>query len=276
MPLCERWGDRSSSESVAAHSAAFGPVLDCACRSGFRSSPLRIVARCERSGPPVGTIRSSREFFTASTTSSGYSPLQFFTDKRRSVHHHQITTSAAEFAGPFAVAIARWADRGKTLGPRLNILVPVTGTTTSRHGAEMAIALARAARGSLTALHFTPRSAPAVVRSWQRQIGAAVAPLTSAEAVLREIVRLGDLYGVAVKSAVRSAGAPEDAILGQIATGQHNLLVMGVSPRPGDQLFFGKTAAALLEKAECSLMFVVSEQFMAVPKEDRQPERMRA
>jgi hypothetical protein len=42
--------------------------------------------------------------------------------------------------------------------------------------------------------------------------------------------------------------------------------VMGVSPRPGDQLYFGQVAAALLEQADCSLLFVVSERLTTVPE----------
>jgi nucleotide-binding universal stress UspA family protein len=34
---------------------------------------------------------------------------------------------------------------------------------------------------------------------------------------------------------------------------------MGVSPRPGDQLFFGDVAAEVLERAGCSIVFVSSE-----------------
>jgi hypothetical protein len=59
---------------------------------------------------------------------------------------------------------------------------------------------------------------------------------------------------------VQSAGTSQDAILRQIKSGGHNLVVLGVSIRPGEQLDFGQTAAALLDRAECSLMFVVSEQ----------------
>ena len=33
---------------------------------------------------------------------------------------------------------------------------------------------------------------------------------------------------------------------------------MGVGRRPGDKLFFGETAAALLDDSECSLLFVAS------------------
>jgi hypothetical protein len=42
------------------------------------------------------------------------------------------------------------------------------------------------------------------------------------------------------------------------ASRKHNLVVMGVSRRPGEKLFFGDTAAALLEKSERSLLFVAS------------------
>ena len=171
--------------------------------------------------------------------------------------HEQITSTAVEFAGPFAIAIARGIDRQEKVGTRLNILVPVTGTPVSRHGAELAIALAQASRGSVTALHVAGgRRAP---RSWRRHLGAALAPATSADAIIREVVRLGDSYDVEVKTAVRNSRRPQDAILRQIEVGGHNLLVIGVSPRPGDQLFFGEVPADLLERAECSVVFVASE-----------------
>jgi nucleotide-binding universal stress UspA family protein len=38
----------------------------------------------------------------------------------------------------------------------------------------------------------------------------------------------------------------------------HDLIVMGVSRRPGDNLFFGDTAAAVLENAPASIVFVAS------------------
>jgi len=33
-------------------------------------------------------------------------------------------------------------------------------------------------------------------------------------------------------------------------------LVMGVSRRPGDRLFFGDVAAEVLQRAKCSVLFV--------------------
>ena len=49
------------------------------------------------------------------------------------------------------------------------------------------------------------------------------------------------------------------AIIREIRGGHYDLLVMGVSPRPGEQLFFGEVPAELLERAPCSLVFVASE-----------------
>jgi Kef-type K+ transport system membrane component KefB/nucleotide-binding universal stress UspA family protein len=180
------------------------------------------------------------------------------------IFHEQITRSAVEFAGPFAIAIARGIDRQETLGAPLKILVPVTGTPVSQRGAELAIALAQASQGSVTALHVAGRQRGP--RSWQRRVGAALAPATSAEAVIREVVRLGDHYGVEVKGVVRSVRTPQEAILRQLEVGGHNLLVMGVSPRAGDQLFFGEVPAELLGRAECSVLFIASEPSTSGPK----------
>jgi nucleotide-binding universal stress UspA family protein len=50
----------------------------------------------------------------------------------------------------------------------------------------------------------------------------------------------------------------DDAILGEAKRRKHNLIVIGVGRRPGEKLFFGDTAANLLEKSENSLLFVAS------------------
>jgi nucleotide-binding universal stress UspA family protein len=147
--------------------------------------------------------------------------------------------------------------------------VPVTGTPVSRQGAELAIALAQASRGSVTALHVD--GGQRRPRSWQRHVGAAIAPMSGADAIIREIVRLGDPYGVEVKGAVRSARTPQEAILRQLEVGGHNLLVMGVSPRPGDQLFFDQVPAELLDRSLCSVLFVASEPPTSSAAAERSP-----
>ncbi|MGH8137986.1 MAG: cation:proton antiporter [Steroidobacteraceae bacterium] len=173
----------------------------------------------------------------------------------------QITRSAAGFGGAFAIAIARARHRRAAAGPALNILVPITGTSIARDGAELAIALAQASQGSVTALFVaSPARKPA---AWRVQFSAALAPENSADAAIREIVELGEHYGIEVQGVIRRVRATENAILRQIESGKHTLVVMGVSPRPGDQLFFGDVAAEVLERAGCSILFVSSEPLTA-------------
>jgi Kef-type K+ transport system membrane component KefB/nucleotide-binding universal stress UspA family protein len=174
-----------------------------------------------------------------------------------------IAQSAAGFSGPFAVVVARREHRsGRTRAP-LKILVPVSGTSISRRGAELAVALAQASRGSLTALHIAGRSAGRA--PLHKRLGALFArhedldEEPSHNPITEEIVQLARAYSVNVRSAVRNHREAETAILREIAAGRHDMLVMGVSPRPGEPLNFGDVAAALLERAECSLVFLATE-----------------
>src|SRR6202011_3267469 len=77
-------------------------------------------------------------------------------------------------------------------------------------------------------------------------------------AILKEIVQMADRYDVRVRTAVHADVAPDEAILAQAKKGGHDLIVMGVQRRPGDKLFFGDTAAAVLEKSPTSLLFLSS------------------
>jgi K+:H+ antiporter len=70
---------------------------------------------------------------------------------------------------------------------------------------------------------------------------------------------MGKAYGVEVKGTLRSRRPAENAIIREARGGNYDLVVMGVSPRPGEQLFFGDVPADLLERAPCSLLFVASE-----------------
>jgi Kef-type K+ transport system membrane component KefB/nucleotide-binding universal stress UspA family protein len=169
----------------------------------------------------------------------------------------QITRSAARFGGAFAIAIARGAHRREPLAAALNILVAVSGTRVSRQGAEVAIALAQASRGTVTALYVS--NTPRLSLPWRQRVGRAIAPRTAADAAVREIVELGELYGIAMSARIRNVSATQNAILKELQSGQHDLLVMGVSPRSGDQLFFGDVAAEILERAECSVLFVSAD-----------------
>ena len=78
------------------------------------------------------------------------------------------------------------------------------------------------------------------------------------DALLKDIVALGETYDVDAKTAVRSEKLADEAILKEMAKRKHNLIVMGVERRPGEKLFFGETATAILEKSDRSIVFVVS------------------
>jgi len=170
-----------------------------------------------------------------------------------------MTRSVAAFGGSFSIAIAppSVADAPEAL----DILVPISGTSTSRDGAELAIALAQASQGSVTALYVTNPSRRSW--TWRQPFGTALVPESSAAAAIRQIVELGEHYNIEVRGIIRSDRATEKVILRQIETGRHSLLVMGVSPRPGRQLFLGDVAAEVLPRAKCSILLVSGEHLQA-------------
>jgi nucleotide-binding universal stress UspA family protein len=140
---------------------------------------------------------------------------------------------------------ARGQQREQPLQGGLSILVPVNGTEVSRRAAEVGIVLARAGNVPLTALYVTAGGKNKRSRQYD-------------EAILEDIVALAKAYDMGLRTAVRSDAAADEAILKEAAHGRHNLIVMGVGRRPGKKLFFGDTAAALLEKSECSLLLMAS------------------
>jgi len=164
---------------------------------------------------------------------------------RQDQFHDDVASLAAGFDGPIVVVDARKEHVENPLHGKLSILVPVNGTEPSRRAAEIAIALARASKAPLTALYIAAGGKKK--RSQQYE-----------EAILKDIVELAETYEVNLRTSVRANVATEEAILEEMARRRHNLVVMGVGRRPGEKLFFGDTAAALLEKSGSSLMFVAS------------------
>jgi len=164
---------------------------------------------------------------------------------RQDQFHDDVASLAAGFDGPIVVIDARKEHVENPLHGKLSILVPVNGTEPSRRAAEIAIALARASKAPLTALYIAAGGKKK--RSQQYE-----------EAILKDIVELAETYEVNLRTSVRANVATEEAILEEMARRRHNLVVMGVGRRLGEKLFFGDTAAALLEKSGSSLMFVAS------------------
>jgi len=184
----------------------------------------------------------------AEEAKKGYDLLIIGLDKtvaRKNEFHDDITKLAAGFDSPLAVADARDVHRDEPLAGKLSILVPVNGTDVSRRAAEVAIVLARASKAPLTVLYVTPGGKKKGSGQYE-------------EAILKDIVELGETYELTLRTAVRADVTPDEAITKETTRRRHNLVVMGVGRRPGEKLFFGDIAAALLEKSEHSLLFVAS------------------
>ena len=76
-------------------------------------------------------------------------------------------------------------------------------------------------------------------------------------AVLKDIGSLAERYEVDVRSTTRANVAPDEAILRESKRG-YDLIVLGVSRRPGETLFFGNTAAAVLDRSGTSNLFIAT------------------
>ena len=173
------------------------------------------------------------------------------TSKRSKEFHESVTSLALGFEGPLAITATRGDLLEKPDG-KLSILVPVNGTEPSRRAAEVAITMARATKASLTVLYVAVRT------NGKRGTRRSLQTRRHEEAILKDIVAIADGYNMNIHTAVLTDKAADEAILGEVERRKHNLVVMGVGRRPGEKLFFGDTAAALLEKSERSLLFVAS------------------
>jgi nucleotide-binding universal stress UspA family protein len=173
---------------------------------------------------------------------------------------------ASGFDGPLCIVVKGFGSTGRmpALQAGETILVPVNGTDASRHAAELALAMARPNRARVKALYIAheekPTSRHASI-SHRRE-----------EAVLKDIVQLGERYGVAVLTAMRMQGAAGEAIRKEAARGVA-LIVMGVTQRPGDELFFGDTAATVLRKCRGPIVLLTTGR---VQRDDAEQEARRS
>jgi nucleotide-binding universal stress UspA family protein len=157
------------------------------------------------------------------------------------------------FEGPVVVVNAH-VSNGKDIRERgARFLLPVNGTEVSRRAAEVALTLARASDAHVTVLYVT-RAAPSDSR---RKTGPRKVSRRNEQAVLKDIAALAARYDVAVRSTTRSKVAPDEAILREAKRG-YDLIVLGVSRRPGEALYFGNTATSILDHSSTSNLFVAS------------------
>jgi Kef-type K+ transport system membrane component KefB/nucleotide-binding universal stress UspA family protein len=132
------------------------------------------------------------------------------------------------------------------------ILIPVNGTEASRRAVEVGLTLARASHAKVTTLYITRPSGRGLGGAARRRV-----TRRDELAFLEDIEDLADRYEVDVHSTTRADMAPDEAILRELKRG-YDLIVVGANKRPGDRLFFGDTAATILDRASTPKLFVAS------------------
>jgi nucleotide-binding universal stress UspA family protein len=132
----------------------------------------------------------------------------------------------------------------KTIG----VLVPITGTDVSRRAAEIAFSLGKGA--TVTALY--------VEQKGRTKGGSERLSRSQARTILSDIAEMASHYNVKIETRRVSNIRPANAILNEAKSGAHDLIVMGVSRRPGEKLYFGDTPTAVLPKSPCSLLFLAT------------------
>jgi Kef-type K+ transport system membrane component KefB/nucleotide-binding universal stress UspA family protein len=155
------------------------------------------------------------------------------------------------FEGPLAVVDTR-ARHELVKDRHGRVLIPVNGTDVSRRAVEVGLTLARASDAHVTALYVTRTTASPATSSPRRLV-----MRRNELGVLKDIAALAERYDVPLRNTTRADMAPDEAILREAGRG-YDLVVLGVSRRPGDMLFFGNTAAAVLERSPTSILFVAS------------------
>jgi Kef-type K+ transport system membrane component KefB/nucleotide-binding universal stress UspA family protein len=160
----------------------------------------------------------------------------------------EVVRITSAFDGPLAIIAAHGIHLQRPDRGPLHILVPDNGTESSRHALELAINIARVSDATIAVLYVSNprtnwrRSQPSGDRARQRMI-------------LDEAVELADKYDRKIKVTARS-GTASEAILSEVKRSGCNLILMGVSRRPGQKLLLGNTAAAIFESAPTSVVIL--------------------
>jgi len=156
----------------------------------------------------------------------------------------EIAELAAGFDGPLALLSYSGSGSAPHLSSRTRILIPVNGSPASRRAAEVSFVLARATGARVNALYVSQTDGHMRTRSRE-------------EGVLKDMVQLAERYEVRFATQISKRGAAAEAILKEAANG-YDLIVMGVTVRPGEGLFFGNTAALVFRDWKKSLLLIAS------------------
>lgn len=151
------------------------------------------------------------------------------------------------FEGPVAIAVHGAGAAGPADVP-LDILLPASGAQDARLATEIALALAGASKGALSALHvFHPQEDTNLLRGRGRRPGMSV---------LVDVHRLGKQSGVPVKGLTATSVAPDAEIRRMLRGGRFDLVVLGTSLRQGETKFLGPRTAALLQAIRTPVLLI--------------------
>ncbi len=127
------------------------------------------------------------------------------------------------------------------------VLVPVAATRSTRAAEEFAYSVARAAEGSVFALHVVNRPEG---QGMMVQSGAIDDGLRAGQEMVGTAAAFGERLGVAVEVGVRVAPNAEEEIVHFANSGTFELLVLGTSSRSlTDRPFYGHRVSYILEQA---------------------------
>ena len=169
-----------------------------------------------------------------------------------------VTRIAQGFERAVCIVHARGRDSRNPVSGGRRILLPIVGTAYSREAADFTLALAQTGGARVTAFYVaTPSERP----SWRRRLTRSWKLADAADSVLRDVVDLSRHYGLRVHTQIEARGSPSDAILRELRSGHYDLVVLGVvGTPPTEAVFSGPVPAALLERAQCSIVLLSSRK----------------
>jgi Kef-type K+ transport system membrane component KefB/nucleotide-binding universal stress UspA family protein len=209
----------------------------------------------EETAPPVavtvGDLGTPAEQAIAKEAAKGYDLLFIGLENARSTSGDfdpEVVQITSAFEGPLAIVAAHGIHLQRPDHGPLHILVPDNGTQSSRHALELAINVARVTNATIAAVYVSnPRT------YWRRPRGRG--DRARERMILGEAVELAEKYDQKIKVTARSGTATE-AILSEVKRGGCNLIIMGISRRPGQKLLLGNTAASIFESAPASVVIL--------------------
>jgi Kef-type K+ transport system membrane component KefB/nucleotide-binding universal stress UspA family protein len=159
----------------------------------------------------------------------------------------------SEFSGVTAISVAKGNQPYARLAHSPRILLPITGTDYSQRAAEVAVTLARASAGTLTALHVAPPASEVDVLRRPDEL------IASGRSIVAGVADLAKHWDLSIRRLVKVSNAPEKVIMRELLRSRHDLVVVGVKSRGDDKnVSFGRRISVLLESSPCSVLVVNS------------------